>query len=391
MWLLPPALALVVVSLLLVTPRGDSDPSVTILGRTQIVFDWSRMACEPNHYPDAPTRAFRDSEGRVQLIMSAPTNRRMIGPNLNHLRPSCDPIMYSHLDARPASFDDREWIASLYTRDGRQIFALIHNEYQGHQHPGRCPSGQYKKCWYNSITLAVSTDRGGSFTHARAARHLVASVPYRYAPNRGPFGVFSPSIIVYRSEDRNYYAMVALRRYRDQPAGTCLIRTRHLADPRSWRAWDGEEFGVSFIDPYGHRSGPATKHVCRPVGPKEIQLMAQSLTFNTYFDQYLLVGRSALYSPRKRRLVSGVYFSLSRDLINWSRRRLIMEAELVQTHRCHDPDPIGYPVVLDPASRSRNFGTTGKRVYLYFTKFHYVSCRPTPNRDLVRIPIEFSK
>jgi hypothetical protein len=30
-------------------------------------------------------------------------------------------------------------------------------------------------------------------------------------------------------------------------------------------------------------------------------------------------------------------------------------------------------------------------VYLYFTKFHYVSCRPTPNRDLVRIPIEFSK
>ena len=66
-----------------------------------------------------------------------------------------------------------------------------------------------------------------------------------------------------------------------------------------------------------------------------------------------------------------------------------MEVETRSTYQCGDPDPVAYPSVLDPDSSSRNFETTGKEVYLYFTRSNYESCNETSDRDLVRVPIEF--
>ncbi len=88
--------------------------------------------------------------------------------------------------------------------------------------------------------------------------------------------------------------------------------------------------------------------------------------------------------------ISGIYYSLSDDLIHWTPRKLIMEVETRNTYKCGDPDPLAYPSIIDPDSSSRNFETTGKQVYLYFTRSNYESCQETLNRDLVRIPIEFS-
>ena len=50
--------------------------------------------------------------------------------------------------------------------------------------------------------------RGRTFTHAAPPRHLVASVPYRYEPDAGPYGLFQPSNIVRRPEDGYYYALI---------------------------------------------------------------------------------------------------------------------------------------------------------------------------------------
>ena len=119
--------------------------------------------------------------------------------------------------------------------------------------------------------------------------------------------------------------------------------------------------------------------------------MTQSLTFNTYFDKYLLVGPQSAYDQKRRRIVNGFYYSLSSDLIHWSRPALILEGEMPWTYRCGDADPILYPSVLDPSSTSRNFETTGRRPYLYFTRDHYFACREGLNRDLIRVRIEFSK
>jgi hypothetical protein len=78
------------------------------MGLEDKVFDWSQGACAPDDIPDTPARPFRDAQGRVQLIASHYTNRRMSGPDLDHLTHDCGVIMPSHYDSDPAKFDDRE-------------------------------------------------------------------------------------------------------------------------------------------------------------------------------------------------------------------------------------------------------------------------------------------
>jgi len=371
--------------------RASSLEPVQLLGSEERVFNWARDRCSDDDIPDLPARAFRDSTGRVQLISSTFVNRRFVGSSLNRMAHQCRVTMASGNQPDPQLFNDREWLAAPYTIDGRTIFALVHNEYQGQQHPGRCPSNDYFQCWYNAVTLAVSYNSGNSFRDARPPPgHLVASAPYRYRPDGGTYGVFSPSNIV-RKDDGYYYTLVATRRYRQQPLGACLLRTNTLADPSSWRAWNGSGFRVAMVSPYRPQLRSVSDRVCEPVSAQEIGGMHESLTYNTYLGKYLLVGVSADRIPGRRGLVYGIYYSASEDLIDWTQRKLIREAELPWTYECGDGGPVLYPSVLDPGSRSRNFETTGRRPYLYFTRNHYRNCTQTLNRDLIRVQVEFRK
>ena len=90
--------------------------------------------------PDAPARAFRDADGKVQLIATHFINRRMVGDTLNSVKQDCNIIMDSHKNPDPSQFNDREWITSVYTLDGKTIYALVHNEYQGNN-AGRWNAG----------------------------------------------------------------------------------------------------------------------------------------------------------------------------------------------------------------------------------------------------------
>jgi hypothetical protein len=364
-------------------------PPLALVGAEETVFDHARDACSPPDIPDAPARAFRDSDGSVHLIASHYVTRAMVGPDLDGVRHDCRRVMVSRFDADPANFQDREWLASPHTTDGRTVHALVHNEYQGDKHPGRCPSGQYLKCWYNQITLARSTDGGRTFTHAPPPRHLVASVPYRYTPDAGPYGLFQPSNIVHRPEDGHYYALIQAEAFGAQQQGTCVIRTPRLGDPGAWRAWDGRGFSVTFVDPY--RVAGTDGHACAPVSHDAIGAMTHSLTFNTYLGRYVLVSPAGGQSATRRGPVWGFYYSTSDDLIDWTPRRLIREAELTTSYACGDPNPVGFPSLLDPDSPSRNFEQTGRRPWLYFTRFHYRNCRNSLDRDLVRVRVRFSR
>lgn len=371
------------------TDPVSSLPPVALVSDEQTVFDYTEDACSPIDIPDAPARAFRDANEQVRLIASHYVTRAMVGPSLDAVRHDCRRVMVSDLDGDPARFDDREWITAPYTRDGRTVHALVHNEYQGHKHPGKCPSEDYLNCWYNSITLARSTDGGRTFTHAAPPRHLVASVPYRYEPDAGPFGLFQPSNIVRGAEDGLYYALIHAEAFGAQRGGTCVMRTARLDRPGSWRAWDGSGYNVRFADPY--RSRGEGGHLCAPVSFPEIVGMTQSLTYNTYLDKYVLVAPAGARLPGKRGVVWGFYYSTSDDLIDWTPRQLIRETVLTNQYQCGDPNPVAYPSLLDPDSPSRNFETTGRRPWLYFTRFHYKRCRNILNRDLVRVRVRFSK
>ncbi len=367
----------------------SAEPSATVTGPAEVVFRWSSQACEPDDYPDLPVRAFRDAEGQVQITLAHFANRRLAGPDFGRLSHPCQVSLPSGASADPARFDDREWVAATLTRDGRDVIALVHNEYQGHRRARRCPSGRYFRCWYNAITLARSRDGGRSFRNVDGARNLVAAPPYPYRPDGGPVGVLAPSNVVFNRRDRYFYVLVHVRRFGAQRRGTCVLRTRTPGLPGSWRAWGGRRFDRRMTSPYAFAPPSVRKRLCKPVSTEEIQDMTSSLTYNTYFKRFLLVGRAGDWDPRQRRVVWGFYFSLSEDLVRWSRRRLVMEAETPETYRCGDRNPYLYPSVVDRRSKSRNFMTSGRRVELYFTRFNYERCRQTQNRDLLRIRVEF--
>jgi hypothetical protein len=352
-----------------------------VVGQPETVFNWSTQRCEDLDIPDLPTRAFRDASGNVQLISAHFRNRRFIGPDFNHLAHPCSLILNSDANADPSYFDDNEWIAATYSPDGQTVYALVHDEYHGWEHTGQCPSSTYytPACWYNAITLAVSRDGGATYGDQPPPR-LVASVPYRYVPDGGSIGMYSPSNIVHNPADGYYYALVYLisHQSRAQPDGACLIRTQKLADPTSWRAWSGgHSFDTSFVDPYRDQSDPPA-HLCTPLthlDPGDMQ--AGSLTYSTTARQWLWVGQA----------IRGAYFSLSPDLIKWSPPKLFFPAQVTWNYQCGDADPIAYPSLIDTTSTSRNFDTVGDTAYVYFTQFRPTGCELGLDRDLMRIPV----
>ena len=250
---------------------------------------------------------------------------------------------------------------------------------------------EFTKCWYNSIALGSSDDGGETFTNLPPPGHLVATVPYRYQPDAGPYGLFQPSNIVLNPRDGYFYAFVRAQAFEAQSRGSCLLRTRRLRDPRSWRGWDGVDFTVSFVNPYRVSAESLNGRICKPVAPREIQSMTESLTYNTRFRKFMLVGVAAVHQTNRREPRWGFAFSLSDDLLHWTPRRLLAEVELPWTYRCGDRNPLLHPSVIDPNSDSRNFVTVDDQAYLYFVRFHYTDCKVTFNRDLVRVPISFSE
>ncbi len=369
------------------TPNPFPNPVLKIVGDEEVVFDWTSDRCARYNIPDLPLRAFRDFDDQVQVIISSDNNYRMLGPDLNNLTIDCDSIMSSRNDPDPSMYVDAEWIAAPYTEDGQTIYALVHNEYHGHTHPGQCPQNDYFPCWDNSITLAISTDGGAMYTEAlQPPSHLVARFPYPYEAGAGPEGFRGPSNII-KGPDDYYYSFFNVSEFGTQKQWVCLMRTDDLGQPDAWRFWDGAAFEGRFVDPYRDEIDNPREHICPPIDQDSIGAsMNESITYNTYLNRYVLVGISADWLDNRE--VWGFYYSFSDDLVNWTGRTLLVEIELPWTVEYPGSDLSHlYPSLLDPESASRNFETTDKTAYLYYTRNNYGHA--SLDRDLIRVPVEF--
>lgn len=362
-------------------PAGAQEPPRLVPGGPPVtVFRHATDACAEDDIPDTAARALRRADGTVVLFASHYRNRAMSGPGLLALARDCRVSYQGAESPDPARFDDRAWIAATWTPDGVRVSALLHTEYQGVRFPGQCPSAQYVACWYNAIALAGSTDGGRSFRRAG----LVAAPPYRYDPGAGQnVGYFNPSGMVAR--DGYVYAFVFAQRYRAQEWGNCLLRSATPEDPASWRAWDGEGFGVRLADPYRRADGPAPR-TCRPVGLGRLRGGVTALVRHVPSGLYL-----ALFPSRRTDALAGpdlwAWASASRDLLHWSEPTPVMALGSAADERCDGPASYGYVSLLDPDSPSRNFDTVGARAFLFLTRWNRPDCGHPLDRDLVRVPV----
>ncbi|MFC1679938.1 Ig-like domain-containing protein, partial [Elusimicrobiota bacterium] len=144
-------------------PTAPVIPRVEIIGEPETVFDWSEEACEKYDLPDAPARAFRDAAGKVNLLATHINGRRMVGDSLDTVRKECPVVMASRKDPDFDTCAYHEWVTSPYTPDGENVYALVHNEWYAPVAGQQCD--RHVDAWVNSVTLAVSRDRGASYSH----------------------------------------------------------------------------------------------------------------------------------------------------------------------------------------------------------------------------------
>lgn len=354
---------------------------LTLAGDPITVFSKARNACDPLDIPDAPARAIHLANGSVQLYATHFHDRRLTGPSLLSLSNDCRVVYNGGERDDPRAFDDREWIASLFTPDGRTVFAAVHNEFQGHRRPALCPSGRYIDCWYNSITAAVSQDGGQTFARAGANGGLIAALPYRYDEVTGHHtGYFNPSNMV--ADNGALFMMVFSTEARAQKPGNCLLRTDHINDPAAWRAWDGHAFAARFVNPYASTDAPEA-HVCAPVGSGKLRWPVTSLVRHAPTGLFVALMMNGARD-------GGVFYATSPDLITWSDPVKLMNGLGEGPYKCGDPAPIAYPSLIDPNSSDRNFMTVGTSADLFLTRFTVKDCKTSMDRDLIRIPVNAS-
>lgn len=246
--------------------------------------------------------------------------------------------------------------------------------------PHPCPSRDAGQCQMMALTYARSSDGGRTFDQPPVPDHLVAASPYQFEEGGEEWGIWQPSNIIRHPQDGYYYAAIHAEDYGLQQRGTCMMRTDNLSDPASWRAWDGQSFSVQFANPYDSDLDPAA-HVCQPVSADEIWTLTYSLTYNEYLGAFVLVGHAVHVDT------PGFYYALSHDLINWTPRTLLMEADLVQTTGTPS-SYLAYPSLLDPESPGLNFDVTGQTPYLFYSRFNDAS---SGDVDLVRVQVRFEK
>jgi hypothetical protein len=366
---------------------------------------------------------------KSEHLLPAPRTRPCSTSRIYHYHNNLDPSLYEHWEYLSSGYIEDGVAFPGSSNQGRKVYGFIHDEF----HPTNMTPGQpdtctapradvLSACWMAASTMITSTDGGrcfgvtsvsgssciwGDSTNPRPNVSLVASIPYKFEDNWGARGAKAPSNVIYDAAHNYFYAFVHLQSgdtpdtcsaqplypacwdpnaetqpaYRDQQPGMCLIRTQNLADPTSWRGWDGtgsaawdsQGFSVSFINPYTDSSAPAG-HRCQPVA---YDVLAGggvgSLSFNTYFNKYMYVGRQHQGSETEP---DGLYYSLSSDLINWSKPELILSG--IDPAHPENPNPPchGYVSLLDPAdpaasptAAARNFDHPGRTPYIYYRDF----------------------
>lgn len=338
------------------------------------------LRCAANDIPDAPARAWRAADGSVRLIAGQHRNRVWSGPSLDRLVRDCRIVHEGRGDPDPRALDDRSWITAVVTRDGRDVAALAHMEFQGHRHPGRCALGSYRACWRNAIVALRSEDGGERFVRAGGAA-VVADLPVPYSGLEGrPTGYFGPSNVVAR--DGHWWVWLFAEAWGPQARGVCLLRAPADRWPPDWRAWDGRGF-TARLDGGGE---PAAPRVCRPL-PGLGSTLASVVAHR---PSGLLV---AVEAARRRDPAgverTGIWYRTARDPTDWSAPRLLLELPLLFAHRC-EPVVYAYPSLLDPDSDSRIFDRAGDRPWLYLTELATSDCKPSMERRLVRLPLEIT-
>jgi len=350
---------------------------IHVVSAKEIVFNWKRDRCDDKDIPDSALKVYRRDDGHLIGLATHWQNRLfLIGPDRQFKR-DCRIVFSGSGDPNPAAYDDKIWIVAPWTVDGRTVYALGHNEYQGETHPGRCTFKSYQECWYNSIVLLKSNDGGRSFARIYEESPM-AGAAFRYEQLQGmPRGFFGPTNVL---RDGDYlYTIIFTTGGDGQKRGNCLFRTRSFSDANSWEYWTGTGF-------YPSRSNPYARPVEKVPGCEPLPGLAGRVwSIRRYRQSGLFLATVGIQSPDTATGTIGI--SASTNLKEWSPPYHLFSVSLIWSRNCKDTIRYSYPSLIDLNSTDRNFSDIGDLAEIYMTEPTVANCGATLDRNLVRYSI----
>mmetsp|Transcript_29291 Transcript_29291/g.44971 ORF Transcript_29291/g.44971 Transcript_29291/m.44971 type:complete len:460 (+) Transcript_29291:148-1527(+) len=371
----------------------DQDVISVETGTPFVIWDTQDTKCNDYHkpldLPDVPARAFVDNRNVTHLITADTTSWISYGPSILDVTRNCTIAYNATFDPQPEKYAADEFIDATYSFGNGTVVGLLHTEYPGMNFQNcHADKPSYPKCWMVSIGMAVSSDWGYSWHHVRPPpHHLVASVPYKYDPSGTnlAYGWGDTSGIVRNPRDGYFYvAMMNRNRIGLQSNGTCVMRTKTLLEPKSWRGWNGSDFSVSFMNPYDDRDDENHKsdgdddksnienHVCTVLDSLPPNCNMLGVTYSTYLRQF--VGslwcpftHQGNVSPRHEFL-----FTTSYDMIHWSPAQTMFDPFHEEHHNPHLQNA-AYPTLMDVNApihprNDMNFETIGQQATLFYVQ-----------------------
>ena len=392
--------------------------AIRVVGQPILVFDSRVDKRDPNHLPDLPATAWKESDGTVNVTVPHFENYRMRGPDLEHLISQPNRIFSSTASASEigeSRYNYHHWIAAPYTFDGRTIHALAHTEWYACLLNGDCSAkttptasstGNYQlNSWANTINSMVSSDGGASWTMNGAGEaHVVsnesftwtgslhlANAIYRRALNHT--GMMSPTRII---KEGDYYYSIAFLNHRDfnrlnptteqapiDKYNWVLMRT---TDPRQSAGWQAWVSGSQFVPIESHAFGAfSPRSSGRSMNAGEPQII-----FDTNVGVYIAIfGVWEQSGP--------VWYVTTPSLANpvWTDAVPIEGSANVQINP-RDPDAAcsrgfqvnNYLSVIDSHSEGLNFEFTDGDPWLFYVFNPALRCRgDNLARDLFRLKL----
>lgn len=328
--------------------------------------------------PDAPVRAYRLPGGRIRVLAAHYDNLAYDSRDLSHFeRRDCTSLYRSHKSADPAAYADREWLIAAYPMADGSVFGLVHDEYWGGTHDEACRRRLGARDPWESVCVYINLTGTRSFQAAPFVRlpgeaGLVAVRQERFANGMDRVGFRDPSNILFNPRDGYYYLEAYADARGHQTMGSCVFRT-HAPLSAPWLGWDGKAFAARMGSPYAARPA-GDPPICQPTTPLNIA----SIVYHPRRKLFIALGHDLR--------VDGIYYMTSPDLIHWSRPVTLLRAKALLNWQSSDPDPVIFASLIDPASASPGFDTTGDSPWLYLVRAKVGAWNLNARRrDIVRL------
>jgi hypothetical protein len=277
-------------------------------------------------------------------------NYRATGNNLTTMGPAVSPTN-AVLSGWAGQFDQNgAWLFAA-----QRVNGVIYGFYHAEDH--QFADGGYGE--WNSTGLATSTDDGASWTR----RGQIIGLP---KPAIHDTAGREANGVIYDTHDPDHPRWLAIGH------GKGFVSTDPGAAPGTWKAWDGDNFGI-------WAKQPAPDGVLPPLPGLSDDMATNSITWNTYLNRFVMVWQKWGDS-------NVVRITTSADGVSWDPSKTLTVEPTSEDCGKAAPCPVDirYPQINGVSSTQ-----SGQTPNLVYEK--WPATRPDRERDMKQVQITFTR